>query len=274
MVVDPGPSSRPRRRRRRCAMVLGLLLGLLTTGTAYAVLVPAPQRVSAEAPLIERGEELYRRSCLTCHGSALQGVPDRGPSLIGVGEAATYFQVSTGRMPLARSTAQAERKPPPPEFDPGTEEGRRNLAALGAYVQAHGGGPRRPEGSGAALVGTDTARGGKLFRSNCSQCHNFTGRGGVLAAGKFAPNLHDATPEQLYTAMLTGPQAMPVFSDRELSPGEKADIIAYVLEVRGQHNAPGGFNLGEWGPTTEGFVVFLLGVPALIGVALWLGARA
>ena len=31
--------------------------------------------------------------------------------------------------------------------------------------------------------------------------------------------------------MLTGPQNMPKFSDRQLSPDEKKDIIAYVREA-------------------------------------------
>ena len=51
-------------------------------------------------------------SCVTCHGANLQGVSDLGPILIGVGEAAVYYQVSTGRMPAMRGEAQAPEKPP------------------------------------------------------------------------------------------------------------------------------------------------------------------
>lgn len=265
---------RTRTSRRGLRGGLLLLVGLVATGTLHTVLVPAPNTVSAQEPLYSRGERLYGQSCLSCHGESLQGVPGRGPSIVGVGDAAVYFQTSTGRMPLARETARAQRKPPLPEFDPATDEGSRNLAALGTYVQAHGGGARLPDERGAQLVGADPSRGGLLFRSNCAQCHNFTGRGGALAAGRFAPNLSHASPEQLYAAMLSGPQSMPVFSERDLSPGEKKDIIAYVMQVRGQQNSPGGFNLGEWGPTTEGLVAFFVGIAALVGIALWLGARA
>jgi len=49
--------------------------------------------------------------------------------------------------------------------------------------------------------------------------------------------LNHATPEQIYAAMLPGPSAMPTFSDRSLTPGEKKDIIAYLLSVRGQRNS-------------------------------------
>ena len=45
---------------------------------------------------------------------------------------------------MARQEAQAIRKPPLPTFDPGTEEGAANLEALGAYIQANGGGPAVP----------------------------------------------------------------------------------------------------------------------------------
>jgi ubiquinol-cytochrome c reductase cytochrome c subunit len=109
-------------------------------------------------------------------------VPNRGPSLIGVGEAAVYFQVHTGRMPLARQEAQAPDKPP--VFS--DEE----IDQLMAYVQANGGGPTLPSGD---LRDGDLAEGGELFRLNCASCHNFVGEGGALSSGKAAPSLKDAT---------------------------------------------------------------------------------
>ena len=174
------------------------------------------------------GKQLFETSCVTCHGANLQGVPDRGPSLIGVGEAAVYFQVSTGRMPAMRGEAQAPRKDP--IFD------ESQIDALGAYVQANGGGPtvaRNADGSIAmtSLRGDDLGRGGDLFRLNCSSCHNFTGKGGALSSGKYAPDLEprqraaDPRPR-----CCTGPQNMPKFSDRQLSLEEKKDIIAYVQD--------------------------------------------
>ena len=166
--------------------------------------------------LLRTGKQLFDTSCVTCHGANLQGVPDRGPSLIGVGEAAVYFQVSTGRMPAMRGEAQAPRKAP--IFD------ESQIDALGAYVQANGGGPVVPRDDNGqvaqqSLLGDDVARGGDLFRLNCASCHNFTGKGGALSSGKYAPDLADAEPAQIYTAMLTGPQNMPKFSDRQLTPG-------------------------------------------------------
>ena len=282
---DPGPPTAARRRRggrgrlhRRLAGALVLGLGLLTTAGFYTAVtqdVNVAHAQGADAALLQRGQELFNENaCITCHGSNLQGVQDHGPSLIGVGDAAVYFQVSSGRMPLARQEAQARRKPPLPVFDPATEEGAANLDALGAYVQANGGGPTKPDGADFALRGPNTARGGELFRLNCASCHNFTGRGGALSSGKFAPILDPASDTQIYTAMLTGPQNMPKFSDRQLTPEEKKDIIGYIKSVGGGYNNnPGGNPLGGIGPVSEGLIVFIVGLVAMIGFAMWLGAK-
>lgn len=280
MTTTP-PSRKPRgprsRFRRRVAGALALGIGLLTAGGLYAAFAPVPQVATAQegdTALIAQGEQIYDNTCISCHGSNLQGVQDRGPSLIGVGDAAVYFQVSTGRMPLARQEAQALRKPVVPHFDPNTEEGAANLDALGAFIQANGGGPTRPNVEGLALRGDDPARGGELFRLNCASCHNFTGRGGALSSGKLAPTLDPATEMDIYTAMLTGPQNMPKFSDRQLAPEEKEDIIAYVKSVTNGNNNPGGDPLGGVGPVSEGLVAFIVGIAAMIGFAMWLGAKS
>lgn len=277
MTTTP-PSRGPRTRfRRKVAGAVALGIGLLSAGGLYTAFAPQPQVATAAAgdtALIAQGEQLYSNQCITCHGVNLQGVQNRGPSLIGVGDAASYFQVSTGRMPLARQEAQAARKPPLAKFDPDTEEGAANLDALGAFITANGGGPVRPDTSGEALRGENLARGGELFRLNCTSCHNFTGRGGALSSGKYAPTLDPATETVIYSAMLSGPQNMPKFSDRQLSPEEKKDIIAYVKSVSGSNNNPGGNALGGIGPVSEGLVAFIVGLAGLIGFALWLGAKS
>lgn len=288
MTTTPEPAPEPReagRRRggrnrlhRRIGGALAIGLGLLTTAGLYTAVTADVNKAhaqAADAELLQRGQELYNaNACISCHGSNLQGVDGRGPSLIGVGDAAVYFQVSSGRMPLARQEAQAMRKPTLPIFDPDTEEGQANLDALGAYIQANGGGPTRPEASGEALRGDDPARGGELFRLNCASCHNFTGRGGALSSGKYAPQLDPASETQIYTAMLSGPQNMPKFSDRQLTPEEKEDIIAYIKSVSGSSNSVGGYDAGGIGPTAEGIVGFIFGLAAMVGVAIWLGAKA
>ena len=254
--------------RRRISGVLALGIALVSAGGLYTLLTPEPQtaRASADPALVRQGEQLYNNACISCHGANLQGVQDRGPSLLGVGEAAVHFQVSTGRMPMVRQEAQAERKPP--KFTP------EQIDALGAFVQSRGGGPMSPEQDGVALRGGDPARGGELFRLNCASCHNFTGRGIAMSSGKFAPALDEPTERHIYEAMVTGPQNMPKFSDRQLTPEEKRDIIAYVKSVTNGNNNPGGNYIGGYGPAPETVIAWVVGLGALIGVTLWIGARA
>jgi ubiquinol-cytochrome c reductase cytochrome c subunit len=262
-----------RRLRRRLSGGLLLLIALTVAGGLAAVLTPSPQVAVADennSALLRTGKQLFDTSCVSCHGANLQGVTDHGPSLIGVGDAAVYFQVSTGRMPAMRGEAQAVRKDP--IFD------ESQIDAIGAYVQANGGGPtvlRNPDGSLAmkSLRGDDLGRGGDLFRLNCASCHNFTGRGGALSSGKFAPELGSANEQQILAAMLTGPQNMPKFSDRQLSLDAKKDIIGYVTTVA-EERAPGGYGLGGFGPAPEGMAMWIIGMVAAIGLALWIGARS
>ena len=268
-----GPD-RPRRRlHRRLSGGLLLLIALTFSGGVAAVLTPTPQVAVADessSAQLREGKQLFDTSCVSCHGANLQGVTDHGPSLIGVGEAAVYFQVSTGRMPAMRGEAQAPRKDP--IFD------ESQVESIGAYVEANGGGPvvvRNQDGSIAmrSLRGDDLGRGGDLFRLNCASCHNFTGKGGALSSGKFAPELGPANEQQILTAMLTGPQNMPKFADRQLSFEAKRDIIGYVKTVT-EERAPGGYGLGGFGPAPEGMAIWIIGMVAAIGLALWIGARA
>lgn len=272
-AATPSRERARRRLRRRMSASLLLLVALAMAGGLAAILTPEPQVAVADesdSALLRTGQQLFDTSCVSCHGANLQGVPDRGPSLIGVGEAAVYFQVGTGRMPAMRGEAQAPRKDP--IFDD------KQIDALGAWVQAHGGGPVTPRGADnrvdqESLIGDDLARGGDLFRLNCASCHNFTGKGGALSSGKYAPPLDPATPADIYTAMLTGPQNMPKFSDRQLSSDEKKDIIAYV-RAAAETPDPGGYGLGGFGPAPEGMAIWIIGVVAIIGGALWIGTRA
>jgi ubiquinol-cytochrome c reductase cytochrome c subunit len=254
--------------RRRIAGLLALGIALVGVGALYSVLVPEPQTAQAQADpvMVREGEKIYNNTCISCHGANLEGVTDRGPSLIGIGEASVYFQTSTGRMPAVVQGAQEKKKPAvltPEQVD-----------QVAAYVQDNGGGTEMPKERGAALQGDNPARGGELFRFNCASCHNFTGRGGALSSGKSAPALDNVDEAAMYAAMLSGPQNMPRFSERQLTPVEKKDIIAYVKSVTDGNNNPGGNPIGGLGPQSEGFIAFVVGIVALLGITLWIGAKA
>jgi ubiquinol-cytochrome c reductase cytochrome c subunit len=263
----PGDRARARRlskTRRRLGNVAGLLAALVLTGAVYSTFAPAnaADDTATASDAVTAGQAIYERSCITCHGANLEGVPHRGPSLIGVGEAAVFFQVHTGRMPLARQEADAQVKPP--VFSDA------EIDQLMAYVQAHGGGPTLPTGD---LRDGDLAQGGELFRLNCASCHNFVGEGGALSSGKAAPNLLEADDLTIYTAMLTGPENMPVFGDNQLTPQDKRSIINYIQTVKTQAD-PGGAGIGRIGPVSEGLVIWVVGIGIMMFGVFWMGSKA
>ena len=254
------------RRRRPAAGYAALALGLVLVALVYGALTwqgGAAQASAGSQASISAGKALFDYTCSSCHGLDAQGTAN-GPSLIGAGAAAVDFQISTGRMPAKEVGAENERKPP--VFD------QQQIYEIADYVASLGGGPPIPDAAQVSTAGADTALGSQLFSANCAQCHGFAGAGGALTYGKDAPPLTQATATQIYEAMLTGPEAMPVFSDGVISPQAKRDIIAYVLDTRAEPN-PGGLSLGRTGPITEGAVVFLGGMGFLVLIAMWITAK-
>jgi ubiquinol-cytochrome c reductase cytochrome c subunit len=254
------------RRRHRVASYAVIPLGLAVIGAAYGSLTGS--RADAPAPPasqqnIARGKYLFEQSCSSCHGLEAQGT-SLAPSLVGAGAAAVNFQMSTGRMPAKEPGAEMDRRPV--VFSP------RDIDAIASYVASLGGGPPIPTEAQANPAGANPGLGQQIFNANCAACHNFDGAGGALTNGKYAPALTQATPVQIYEAMLTGPEAMPAFSDTTITPSEKRDIIAYVTQTRAEPN-PGGFSLGRVGPVTEGLVAWIGGLGLLIMAAMWITAK-
>jgi ubiquinol-cytochrome c reductase cytochrome c subunit len=256
-------------RRHKFATPVLILVALSSLGFTFSAATAAPAKstlaASAKSTLIAEGKELFLKGCSSCHGLNAEGA-SIAPSLIGVGAASVDFQVGTGRMPMADMSQQAMRKEPLY-----TEE---QTAALAAYVASLAPGP-------ASLTNEEiewerdgnTAEGGELFRNNCAMCHNFAGQGGALTQGKYAPTLMGVEAKHIYEAMITGPQSMPVFSDKTITPEEKLSIIKWIKAAEAEPNL-GGASLGRVGPVTEGLLVWTFGLGLLIGIAVWLAAKA
>jgi ubiquinol-cytochrome c reductase cytochrome c subunit len=256
------------RRRHPLAAVVVLLLALAATGGLYAAFAPAGKAQAdetAQSLAIEEGKKLYSVGCASCHGTGGQGTTD-GPSLVGVGSAAVDFQVGTGRMPAQQPGAQVPKKR--------NIYSQAEIDQLAAYIASLGAGPITPTEKQYSPEGAAIAKGGDLFRTNCAQCHNFTGEGGALTHGKYAPSLEGVSEKHIYEAMQTGPQNMPSFPDTTLPEKEKKDIIAYIKTVNGDETAtPGGFALGGLGPVSEGLFGWIFGLGSLIAVAVWVAAH-
>ena len=259
-------STRRTGRRSPLATVALLAIGLVFTGSAYALFTASSTTDSASAVSqenVEKGSKLFAANCATCHGVGLQGT-EAGPSLLGVGAAAVDFQVGTGRMPLQNTGPQAPEKP-----DQFSED---DVAALADYVASVAPGPALPEEQYLDAAG-DATRGAQLFRINCAMCHNVAGAGGALTEGKYAPELRGTSAKHIYEAMVTGPQNMPVFNDTNLTPEDKRDIIT-SLKFNENNTAPGGAQLGDLGPVAEGLFAWIFGLGAIVALAVWLTARS
>lgn len=255
------------RRRRKAARPLSLVLALVLLGSLYAALVPTSQ-VAADngtSAQVAEGKALFQVTCSSCHGLNGEGT-SQGPSLIGVGAASVDFQMSTGRMPMARPGEQAPRK-----VNTYTAE---EISQISAYVASLGPGPAIPESSAydySKLSDEQIAKGGELFRTNCSACHNFEGGGGALPNGKYAPPLLGVEPLHIYEAVRTGPQQMPVFSAGAIPDEDLAAIIGYLKKVEDQPAS--GFNLLGLGPVTEGLFGWIIGIGGLSLFAIWIASR-
>ena len=265
------------RRRHPLAGLVVVVLGLVLMASLYSAFRPAAaDQSTTDTALISQGRRLFVVSCASCHGLNGEGVTSKhdtnfGPPLIGVGAAAVDLQVSTGRMPAARPGTQMEARTP--TFT--AEEVR----ALSAYVASLGPGPAIPsahEYNTEGMTAEQIAEGGQFFRTNCTACHNYTGSGGTLLHGRYAASLLGVDPRYVYEAMLSGPQAMPIFSDGVLKPQEKREIIAYLQTLEAQPGY-GGSKLGGLGPVSEGLWGWGVGIGALVLATVWIsnnGTRA
>ena len=255
------------RRRNPIVATLLLFVALLGVGGVYAVATsaaPAEAVATADQTAIDEGKRLYLEGCSSCHGLNAQGTAT-GPTLIGVGAASVHFQVSTGRMPMAAPGAQAPVKP--------ADYSEAEVAAMAAYIASLAPGPAIPTAEQLDYTDADIAEGGVLFRINCAQCHQAAGGGGALTQGKHAPSLMSSSAQEIYEAMLTGPQNMPVFADTTLPVEDKQAIIAYIKDLQ-EAESPGGIALGRIGPVAEGLFLWAGVIAVFIGIAVWIGIKA
>jgi ubiquinol-cytochrome c reductase cytochrome c subunit len=241
-----------------------LLPTLVISAGVFGVVFPGHTQVEAgsddeaEASVLQAGETLFLERCSSCHGVDGTGT-DQAPDITDAGAAAADFVLSTGRMPPGEDEVQALRRPP--QFDADEQ------VALVAHVSSLGDGPAIPT---VDIDNADAAEGGALFRELCAVCHQAGGAGAALSEGRVAPSLGEATPTQIVEAMTIGPGAMPVFTGYE--PQELDDIAAYVTTIEAEPD-PGGFSLGRVGPVAEGLVAWVVGLGALVLIAMWIGTR-
>lgn len=244
-------------------------------GAAIVAIAATPPSADPQpgGGLVREGRSLYADGCQSCHGPNGEGVTgtgprtaaggDRGagPPLRGAGAASVDFYLSTGYMPLDDPRDRPRRSEP--SYTP------RQIRAIVAYVETFGGGgPPIPAVDPQA---GDVAEGFELFADRCAGCHQVAIQGGIVLGG-IAPELTRTTPRQLAEAVRVGPQLMPRFGERDLSPREVDSLAAFVLEAQDPRD-PGGWGIGHLGPVPEGLVAWLVAALALVGVARLIGSR-
>lgn len=263
----------PRRARRllpvlACVAATAVVLWISGGSSAAEEVIPgrqsAPERTTDE--LVAAGRTLYATGCVSCHGVDGEGqdAPDgteRGPTLENTGEAGAYYQITTGRMPLANSGDIPQRKDPAYAPD--------EIEALVAYVATLGDGPELPD---VDVEAGDLAEGGRLYRESCQGCHSATGAGGALSYGRAAPPLAAATPTQVGAAMRSGPGPMPRYGP-EIVDQHELDSIARYVEYLEEPDDRGGLALGRLGPIPEGFMTWVGALGLLLVAAYWMGER-
>lgn len=261
--------SSPARRVGRWSAALVVAAAVTSVGLQQAA-AHARSGSGSEKPdptLVHEGRLLFLRTCSSCHGTDARGVDhrgsggERGPGLRGVGAAAAYYQLETGRMPLADSGDQPTNKP-----SPFTDH---QISALVAYVASLGHGPKVPD---VTLNRQELPRGGVLYRANCAPCHNAAGAGGALSYGRSAPSLVGVKPRIVGAAVRSGPGQMPRFSPRTITDKDVSAVAAYVHYLKKPENR-GGLPLGGLGPVPEGFAIWVLGLGLLLTVTLWISTR-
>ncbi|MCU1450445.1 MAG: menaquinol-cytochrome c reductase cytochrome c1 subunit precursor [Acidimicrobiales bacterium] len=268
-MVCGGAAAAARVREPAIARTRLLLLAPFLVASGAALFAVPQTRAVARTQQAQPApvERIYLADCAICHGADGRGT-NRGPTLVAVGRASLDYYLTTGRMPItdpARFLANPDqvvrrRKP----FYPAA-----TITALEDHIQALTG----PDGPPVPAVDprADVAPGGEVFRLQCAACHAWAGDGGALLHRE-APQLHDATPTQIGEAVRVGPGLMPAFGQAAIDDRQLDELVAYVRYLDHPEDR-GGNPLWHLGPFAEGFIIWAIGVTALLFTIRWIGER-
>lgn len=254
---------------RRTSIVI--LLAVVAGSLNLAVAVAQDDRPGQDPELVARGQQLYDRACVLCHGDNATGL-DRpgeagGPALVGVGSASVDFMLRTGRMPASDQRDRLRRRPP--AYD------ETDIAALVAYITSLA--PDDQSGPAIPVVDryetADLASGREAFTTNCAACHGATAAGVAVGQTDVSSNLDVASPLEIAEAVRTGPGVMPRFGPDVLTDEDLDAVVKWVVNLRARES-PGGLSVGRSGPVSEGFIAWLVGLGFLGVVMYLLGEKA
>lgn len=194
----------------------------------------------------EDGKRIFEQHCAQCHGERGQGISAAisyaGPSLQAEhnpGKVMTAVEYGPEHMPRFEYVLTVEQ-----------------IRAVASYVTQNL--------AVISLSGGNVTDGGELFRTYCATCHRTAVRGGALGfVGTNAPSLVEKSPEMIAGAIRWGPGPMPKFPPSVLSDEQVASIVDYIQTVQHPPN-PGGDPMRWYGPTSEGFAVWVILLIAIL----------
>ena len=256
----------------RITLLLAVLTVLAGVGGAALGDDHDADRPTAVAGDRQAGEDIYQRDCAVCHGPAGVGT-ENGPPLDQEGTASIDFVLRTGRMPIPDPDAEVARdvarriNGAPVDYD------EQEIADLVAHTAEWTTGPEVPPVNTVDRGQEALAHGGELWRRNCAACHQLAGQGGVLLQDVEIPSVTSSSPQVIADAIRAGPRSMPAFDEATVSEDDAADLTLYITRELQRPTDPGGWPAGHFGPFAEGAVVWLVGIPAVLLAAGWIGRR-
>ena len=254
------------------AAIAAVILMQMSSVPSSGNVLATPQPTQSAGPLfalhpspgdLREGARLFNTHCTSCHGMNLQGTA-QGPPLIGADIQGVDFELRTGRMPAAVPFEQEMHKLP--YFPP------QQVRDIVSYVMS--------KSDGNNVLPTVTLRsdtqsiktGRNVYEENCEQCHAGTGRGNAVDYADVAPSLMDATPQDLADAVRYGPDVMPKFGPNVIDQRRLDDLASYVWYLQHAKYNPGGLQLANWGPVSEGFIAWTFGIGLLVLLARRIGS--
>ena len=194
---------------------------------------------------------------------------DRGPSLVGVGQAATYFQVSTGRMPAVAN----QRAEPAQAFLFTTTTQINQLERLHRIKRRW---PGRSRTVASCRMSLTCRQGRRVVPAELRLVPQLHRSGWRVVPGQVRPEPGPGHRSARSTQRCC-PARRTCRSSRtaQLTPTrEEVAIITFVQDNKATIDPGGGYALGGFGPAPEGLVAFLVGMGAIVALTLWMGARA
>jgi quinol---cytochrome-c reductase cytochrome c subunit len=246
------------------ALIVAILLLQQSNVPSTGNVLATPQPAASFDPLyvlhagqsdVREGERLFNTHCTSCHGAVLQGTA-QGPPLIGIDVQAVDFELRTGRMPAAVPFQQEMHKLPffPPD----------QVRDIVSYVMSKSNGNKVLPSVKLRSDDESLRAGREVFEANCQQCHSATAHGDAVGYADVAPSLMDSTPQDLADAVRYGPDVMPQFGPQVIDQRHLDDLASYVWYLQHAQYNPGGLQLANWGPVSEGFIAWTVGMGLLV----------